>query len=89
MESALTARVVLNMVGAAHLARIVTAIAAVGSREMVYVQTVSVVRNMDTVDRRQNIAPMLQVLILLLLPSVLLSQLLLLLPLLQAKRDQE
>ena len=89
MESALTARVVLNMVGAAHLARIVTAIAAVGSREMVYVQTVSVVRNMDTVDRRQNIAPMLQVLILLLLPWVLLSQLLLLLPLLQAKRDQE
>ena len=89
MESALTARVVLNMVGAAHLARIVTAIAAVGSREMVYVQTVSVVRNMDTVDRRQNIAPMLQVLILLLLPSVLLSQLLLLLPLLRAKRDQE
>jgi len=89
MESALTARVVLNMVGAAHLARIVTAIAAVGSREMVYVQTVSVVRNMDTVDRRQNIAPMLQVLILLLLPWVLLSQLLLLLPLLRAKRDQE
>jgi len=89
MESALTARVVLNMVGAAHLARIVTAIAAVGSREMVYVRTVSVVRNMDTVDRRQNIAPMLQVLILLLLPSVLLSQLLLLLPLLPAKRDQE
>ena len=89
MESALTTRVVLNMVGAAHLARIVTAIAAVGSREMVYVQTVSVVRNMDTVDRRQNIAPMLQVLILLLLPWVLLSQLLLLLPLLRAKRDQE
>ena len=82
-------RVVQNMDGAAHLALIAVAIAVVGSREMAYVRTVSVVRNMDTVDRRQNIAPMLQVLLLLLLPSVLLSQLLLLLPLLLAKRDQE
>jgi len=89
MGSALTARVVQNMGGAAHLALIAMAIAVVGSREMAYVRTVSVVRNMDTVDRRQNIAPVVQLLILLLLPSVLLFQLLLLLPLRPAKKDQE